>query len=210
MVGYANTGYTGYTTNALWGSPATATSFDSFEGGFSMPSGATWDNPAAELAAVALRKLGRRRPAGPLAQVDQGRQGAWRLPAAARRGRQVPVEAYAPERAQAPAAASASAHLRPQLGAVGPPTGGRLVNSRATSLLREIAAGLRAHQRALQSAWPRRGAPWSLAEDRRLLRLMSARSGREAVHAAARSLGRTPCAVSTRIYVLRAGRRSAT
>ncbi len=66
MVGYAHS-LTSYTTNELWYSAtatatATTTAFDYYQGGFSMPATATWDNgvnPAAELAALALRKLGR-------------------------------------------------------------------------------------------------------------------------------------------------------
>lgn len=61
MVGYAHS-LTSYTTNAYSNTYSTGTSFDYFQGGFSMPSGSTWDNgvnPAAELAALALRKLGR-------------------------------------------------------------------------------------------------------------------------------------------------------
>lgn len=66
MVSYAHS-LTSYTTNdhpwSLATATATTTAFDYYQGGFSMPSGATWDNgvnPAVELATLALRKLGRR------------------------------------------------------------------------------------------------------------------------------------------------------
>lgn len=76
------------------------------------------------------------------------------------------------------------------------------------ALLLKLAAEIRAHQNALRLTSPRRGEPWSAAEDRRLLGLLGKRRGRQAVYDAARSLGRTPCAVSTRLYTLNAARRA--